>query len=89
MAVKKKGLGKGLGALISENTNIEEINNNDIKNGVIEIDINKIEPGKGQPRKNFDKEKIEALATSIKEHGIIQPLVLRKIGDKYEPQKNW
>ena len=83
MAVKKKGLGglgKGLGALISENTNIENINNNDneIKNGVLEIDVNKIEPGKGQPRKNFDKEKIEALAESIKEHGIIQPLIVNK-----------
>lgn len=83
MAVKKKGLGglgKGLGALISENTNIENINNNDneVKNGVLEIDINKIEPGKGQPRKNFDKEKIEALAESIKEHGIIQPLIVNK-----------
>lgn len=83
MAVKKKGLGglgKGLGALISENTNIENINNNDneVKNGVLEIDINKIEPGKGQPRKNFNKEKIETLAESIKEHGIIQPLIVNK-----------
>lgn len=84
MAIKKKGLGKGLGALISENTNIEEIKNGEEnKSGVIEIDINKVEPGKGQPRKNFDKEKIEALSESIKEHGIIQPLIVTKENDIY------
>ena len=53
MAVKRSALGKGLGALIKENTTVET------KNSVIEVDINKIEPGVGQPRKNFDKEKIE------------------------------
>jgi len=72
MAVKRSALGKGLGALIKENTTVET------KNSVIEVDINKIEPGVGQPRKNFDKEKIEALAESIKEHGIIQPLIVQK-----------
>lgn len=77
MAVKRSALGKGLGALITENTTEE------IKTGVIEVDINKIEPGIGQPRKNFDKEKIEALAESIKEHGIIQPLIVTKEKDLY------
>lgn len=78
MAVKRSGLGKGLGALITEKP--EDIDNN---NHVIEVDINKIEPGQGQPRKNFDKEKIEALAASIKEHGIIQPLIVTKENDIY------
>lgn len=77
MAVKRSALGKGLGALIKENTTVET------KNSVIEVDINKIEPGVGQPRKNFDKEKIEALAESIKEHGIIQPLIVTKENDTY------
>ncbi|MBE7057957.1 MAG: ParB/RepB/Spo0J family partition protein [Ruminococcaceae bacterium] len=77
MAVKRSALGKGLGALIKENTTVEA------KNSVIEVDINKIEPGVGQPRKNFDKEKIEALAESIKEHGIIQPLIVTKENDTY------
>lgn len=77
MAIKRAGLGKGLGALITENTTYDE------KNSVIEVDINKIEPGVGQPRKNFDKEKIEALAESIKEHGIIQPLIVTKENDLY------
>ena len=77
MAIKRAGLGKGLGALITENTTYDE------KNSVIEVDINKIEPGVGQPRKNFDREKIEALAESIKEHGIIQPLIVTKENDLY------
>ena len=77
MAVKRAALGKGLGALIKENTTVET------KNSVIEVDINKIEPGVGQPRKNFDKEKIEALAESIKEHGIIQPLIVTKENETY------
>ncbi|MBO5147239.1 MAG: ParB/RepB/Spo0J family partition protein [Clostridia bacterium] len=75
--MKRAGLGKGLGALITENTTYDE------KNSVIEVDINKIEPGVGQPRKNFDREKIEALAESIKEHGIIQPLIVTKENDLY------
>ena len=54
MAIKRAGLGKGLGALITENTTYDE------KNSVIEVDINKIEPGVGQPRKNFDREKIDS-----------------------------
>lgn len=77
MAIKRSALGKGLGALITENTSL------DTKNSVIEVDINKIEPGIGQPRKNFNKEKIEALAQSIKEHGIIQPLIVTKEKDMY------
>lgn len=77
MAIKRSALGKGLGALITENTTL------DTKNSVIEVDINKIEPGIGQPRKNFDKEKIEALAQSIKEHGIIQPLIVTKEKEIY------
>lgn len=78
MAIKRSGLGKGLGALITERP--EEM---DDSSHVIEVDINKIEPGQGQPRKNFDKEKIEALAESIKEHGIIQPLIVTKENDIY------
>ncbi len=76
MAVKKTALGKGLSALIEDT-----IDEN--KNSIIEVDINKVEPGPGQPRKNFDKEKIEALAASIKEHGIIQPLIVTKEKDVY------
>ena len=76
MAVKKPALGKGLGALIENR--IEEN-----QNSVIEVEINQVEPGPGQPRKNFDKEKIDALAESIKEHGIIQPLIITREENRY------
>ncbi|HEY9187781.1 MAG TPA: ParB/RepB/Spo0J family partition protein [Ignavibacteria bacterium] len=65
----KKGLGKGLGALIDEG-NIEE-------KGLMELKINEIEPNKGQPRKYFDDEKLTQLAESIKQHGIVQPIIVK------------
>lgn len=73
---KKFGLGKGLNALIPDEV-VEEKVEKEIKS-VNEIDINLIKPNKEQPRKNFDVEKIADLANSIKEHGIIQPVVLKK-----------
>ena len=51
---------------------------------VIEIDINEVLPNRFQPRIQFDEEEILELSDSIKEHGVIQPLVVRTIGDKYE-----
>ncbi len=83
----KKGLGKGIDALFDKNINnrTEGDNNTDIdldgKNIVIEVDINKIEPNKNQPRTGFDEEKIAELAESIKEVGIVQPIVVKKNGD--------
>lgn len=74
---KKFGLGKGLGALIPEDdTNLEN-------NAVMKIEMNLIKANENQPRKNFDEEKIEQLAESIKEHGIVQPIVLKKDGNTY------
>ena len=67
----KKGLGKGLGALI----NNEAIEDN---TGVLELRINDIEPNAAQPRKLFDDEKLVQLAESIKQHGIIQPIIVKK-----------
>lgn len=79
---KKSGLGQGLGALIS--TAAETDNGvEETQGGVKEIKISEIEPGLGQPRKNFDKEKIEALAESIKEHGLIQPIIVTKAEEGY------
>ncbi len=68
---KKSALGKGLGALIPEKPQ-------ENKDSINTISINLIKPNNEQPRKNFDEEKIRYLAQSIKEHGIIQPLVLKK-----------
>lgn len=75
----KKGLGKGLGSLFSEN-DIEEVTSSDtgkIKEGdITNVKISLIEPNKKQPRRHFDKEKIEVLSQSIKEHGLIQPIII-------------
>ena len=77
---KKGGLGKGLGALINQNV----LENTEDDNKVVNlIPINLIKPNNNQPRKNFDDEKIIMLAQSIKQHGIIQPLILKKINDFY------
>ena len=74
---KKFGLGKGLGALIRE----EEIEEQSAS--VFKISMNLIKANKDQPRKSFDPEKISELAQSIKEHGVIQPIILKKEGDIY------
>lgn len=73
---KKYGLGKGLGALIPEEVNEDD---GDIK----KISINLIKANDNQPRKNFQQESLITLAGSIKEHGIIQPLILKSDGDIY------
>lgn len=75
----KKGLGKGLNTLFSE-----DIMEESTQNGIIEVKTNRVEPNKNQPRKNFDKEKLMTLADSIKEHGMIQPIIVTQSGtDKY------
>ena len=83
---KKFGLGKGLNALIPEDTVILEPKKGKDKNddnGYSLIDINLIKSNESQPRKSFDDEKIMELAESIKSNGIIQPLILRKDKDEY------
>lgn len=87
MAVNKKktgGLGAGVGALFSGSTldDIQEISGAS-GSAVVEIKIGDIEPGMGQPRTCFDEDKIAQLAESIKEHGVIQPLIVRKEGKVY------
>ena len=54
------------------------------ENKVLYIDINSIKPNESQPRKSFDEEKLEELAASIEEHGLIQPVVLREVKNGYE-----
>lgn len=83
---KFKGLGKGLDALLSaakvelvSNQNSDDItaNNNLLK----EIELNKIRPGKYQPRRIFDEQELTELADSIRQNGVIQPIVLRRTDD--------
>lgn len=75
--IKKSALGKGLASLIPED-NFEEDGSS-----ILKVSINSIKPNEEQPRKYFDPEKIAELAESIKEHGIIQPIVLKKEGNYY------
>lgn len=75
----KKGLGRGLGALIPE---VEPAPSE--KAGVQEIEVNRIVPNPKQPRKAFDQEKLQELAQSIRENGVVQPLVLRDKAGQYE-----
>lgn len=90
---KKHGLGRGLGALIPDNKVVEtpknspireirEINKNEKENSLL-MSINKIKANSKQPRKNFDNDKIDTLASSIKQHGIIQPLLVRRDRSEY------
>ncbi len=78
--MKKTGLGRGLDELFSEN----EIIGEEQEKQVTKVRISEVEPNKDQPRKTFEKEKLEELASSISEHGLLQPVIVRKYGDRYQ-----
>lgn len=95
MAVKRNGLGKGLDSLIpdkntknSTNYQVEEkaVDHPGESNnfGEILVKINKVEPNREQPRKEFDEDSLLELADSIKQFGILQPLLVQKKKDYYE-----
>lgn len=69
MAAKKGGLGRGLDSLFDENASDST--------GAVIININDIEPNRGQPRKDFDETALSELADSIVQHGLIQPIVVK------------
>lgn len=80
--MNKKRLGRGLGALLpSDDINVE---GTDIQSKIVEINIDDIEPNPYQPRKEFNLDQLQELSQSIKEHGIIQPINIRKIDNKYQ-----
>lgn len=79
MTNKKRGLGRGLAALINDDIDLD-IENESIR----DIDVSLIFPNKYQPRRDFKDENIEELSNSIKINGLIQPIVIRKVGEKYE-----
>ena len=74
---KAKGLGKGLDALMGDATLQSQ------EAGSVLLPISQVEPGLNQPRKRFDDEALADLAASIEEHGIIQPLTVRRLGTGY------
>lgn len=78
MLMQKKGLGRGLSALIPGATEPKQESAN------LEIDVDRITPNPFQPRRTFDEVKIEELASSIRNQGIIQPLVVRPKADGFE-----
>lgn len=99
MAVKRNGLGKGLDSLIpnkndkTEN-NVKKVAKSDdikvkkeesaLKNGEMMVKINQVEPNRDQPRREFDEDSLMELADSIKQFGILQPLIVQRKKDYYE-----
>lgn len=79
--MKKKRLGRGLGSLIG---NIEEVADTPEAAGLSEIDIDRIQRGRYQPRQVFEPEALQELADSIREQGVVQPIVVRPEGDHFE-----
>ncbi len=80
--MQKQALGKGLGALIPDLSTLDDKEKKAI--GVIEIELDKIVPNEYQPRKVFSDEKLKELASSIKEQGVIQPVIVHRAGSGYQ-----
>ena len=78
---KMTGLGKGLDALFGPAPKEEQLQENDVLRN---LKITEVEPNRNQPRKKFDEEALEELANSIKEYGLIQPIVVCKEDDYYQ-----
>lgn len=75
----RKGLGRGIESLMGEAT--AEVGPS---KATATLPISKIKPNPGQPRKEFDQEKLEELADSIRQHGVLQPILVRKQGSEYQ-----
>ena len=93
MPIKKKGLGKGLDSLIPDNKSMKSVTSEKTveskedaaaKSGVQVMKIKEVEPNRDQPRKNFDEDALLELSDSIKQFGVLQPLLVRKRKDYYE-----
>ncbi len=82
----KKGLGKGLDSLITNKVEkpVESKVNIDKENGAVLMNINKVEPNREQPRKKFDEDALLELSESIKQFGVLQPLLVTERDDYYE-----
>src|ERR1043165_9652382 len=77
---QKKVLGRGLGALIPQKESVTAR----VAAGLLELPIDQIAPNPYQPRKTFNEDSIDELARSVKMHGIVQPLVVTRAGDRYK-----
>ena len=84
MMKKPSGLGRGLGALFGDNAFLaDDEPDNNRNGGVMTLPITDVENNSAQPRKNFDPEALAQLADSIRQHGILQPLTVRKLDSGY------
>ena len=81
MAKKKLAMGRGLGAILSETAEAYEQNLSDNSSLVLELDVDIIKPNPYQPRKTFNLQALQELSESIKEHGLLQPVVVYDNGD--------
>ncbi len=83
---KRKSLGRGLGALLGDDIDFIQSDNNTVSRaGEKNVNINDLSPSRYQPRLDFDQEALDALARSISEKGVLQPLLVRELGGgKYE-----
>jgi ParB family transcriptional regulator, chromosome partitioning protein len=79
--MQKQALGKGLGALIPDLSALDERERKSL--GILEIELDKLVPNEFQPRKVFDDEKLKELAASIKVQGVIQPIIVHRIGTNF------
>ena len=90
----KRGLGKGLDSLIPTNVMMEsEVKHATVstassaeeeKDGTLMVKLSKVEPNREQPRKNFDEDSLQELAESLKQFGMLQPILVQNRGDYYE-----
>ena len=84
----KKGLGKGLDSLITNKVEkpaeVKSVGKVDSENGAVLMNINKVEPNREQPRKKFDEDALLELSESIKQFGVLQPLLVTEREDYYE-----
>ena len=81
MATRKKGLGKGLDSLIPDNKSVKasasgKEDSSELKSGEQMMKINMVEPNREQPRKYFEEDSLLELADSIKQYGVLQPLLV-------------
>lgn len=83
---KNTGLGKGLGALLSANIPEKDSKEEQIREGEViqELKVAQVEPNKNQPRVRFNEESLEELANSIKQYGVIQPIIVTKQNGFYQ-----
>lgn len=92
MATKKRGLSKGLDALLADTLNLTKVSPKELMSdtvssapqiaaGFVELNVKRLRPGKFQPRRTIQESELEALANSIKEQGVLQPIVVRNLGN--------